>query len=97
MPGAWARLTAAGATIHLQHAPERPYTRHWTPVHLDLLTTALEPAVARATGAGAVLERPIQAAGWGRMANLADPFGHGVCLVEMGPRGYDALIEEGTP
>ena len=98
MPGEWARLEAAAATIHLQHAPERPYTRHWTPVHLDFVTTALEPAVARATAAGAVVERPIQEASWGRMVNCADPFGHGFCLLEMGARGYDALIDEkGSP
>lgn len=94
MPGDWVRLDAAHATIHLQRAPERPYTRHWTPVHLDVVTTTLESAVARAAAAGAVVERPIASASWGRIAGCADPFGHGFCLVEMGPRGYDALLDE---
>jgi lactoylglutathione lyase len=28
---------------------------------------------------------------WGRMANLADPFGHGLCLVEFRGRGYGEI------
>jgi predicted enzyme related to lactoylglutathione lyase len=94
MAGLWARLGGVPCTIHLQHAPERTYTRHWTPVHVDFLTHDLDPAVARALAAGATLDRPIQSAAWGRMANLADPFGHGFCLVTLGPRGYDALTEQ---
>jgi uncharacterized glyoxalase superfamily protein PhnB len=94
MPGTWARLDGAACTVHLQRAPERPWARHWTPVHLDVVTAALEPALARALDAGATLDRPVQAAAWGRMANLGDPFGHGVCLLELGPRGYDALLDE---
>jgi len=96
MPGAWARLDAGACTLHLQHVPERTYTRHWTPVHVDVLTKDLEADLARALAAGATLDRPIQSAGWGRMANLADPFGHGVCLVELGLRGYDALLDSGA-
>ena len=97
LAGDWVRLDAAHATIHLQRAPERPYTRHWTPVHLDVVTTSLDATVARATAAGAVVERPIAAASWGRLATCADAFGHGFCIVEMGPRGYDVLLdEEGT-
>ena len=51
-------------------------------------------AIERALAAGATLDRPVQTAGWGRMANLADPFGHGFCLAELGPRGYDALLDD---
>jgi len=94
MAGDWVRLDAAHATIHLQRAPERPYTRHWTPVHLDVVTTSLDATVARATAAGAVVECPIASASWGRLAACADPFGHGFCIVEMGPRGYDALLDQ---
>ncbi|MDF2694130.1 MAG: hypothetical protein K0S65_2513, partial [Labilithrix sp.] len=30
----------------------------------------------------------------GRMANLGDPFGHGICLLQMNEKGYDALLEK---
>jgi catechol 2,3-dioxygenase-like lactoylglutathione lyase family enzyme len=69
----------------------RTYSRHWTPVHLDFVVINLEAAVARATAAGAVLEHGIDVQKWGRMANLADPFGHGFCLIEFSVRGYDEL------
>jgi predicted enzyme related to lactoylglutathione lyase len=69
----------------------RTYDRHWTPVHLDLVVTDLDAALARAVAAGATLERPVSEAAWGRMANLADPFGHGLCLLQFKGRGYGDL------
>ncbi len=30
---------------------------------------------------------------YGRIAMLADPFGHGFCLLQFSARGYDALLE----
>ena len=63
----------------------RRYSRHWTPVHLDLVVPDLELAVARAEGAGAKLERPIRTQGSWREAQLSDPFGHGFCLLEGWP------------
>jgi len=60
-------------------------------VHLDFVVADVEAAAARAVAAGATLERPIQDAPWGRMANLADPFGHGLCLLEFRGRGYDEV------
>jgi uncharacterized glyoxalase superfamily protein PhnB len=71
---------------------ERDYTRHWTPVHLDFEVTRLEESVKRALAAGATLEREIQVQAWGRMANMADPFGHGFCLLEFRGRGYDEIV-----
>ena len=65
-------------------------------MHLDCVMSDLEGAVASATAAGATLERPIESAAWGRMANLADPFGHGLCLITLGPRGYDALFDDAS-
>jgi uncharacterized glyoxalase superfamily protein PhnB len=62
-------------------------------VHLDFTVTGLDEVVRRAQAAGATLERDIQEQKWGRMANLADPFGHGFCLLEFKGRGYDALLE----
>jgi len=70
----------------------RDYDRHWTPVHLDVVVEDVEAAVARAVDAGAKLERAIEAKPWGRIALLADPFGHGFCLLEFKGRGYDEVF-----
>lgn len=72
---------------------KRRYERHWTPVHLDVLVDDVDAAVERAVGAGAVLERPATTAAFGRIAGLADPFGNGVCVLKLGARGYDALLD----
>ena len=66
----------------------RDYRRHWTPVHLDFVVAHIEPAAAQAIAAGAVMEGPIQDFEWGRQACLADPFGHGFCLLEWRSGGY---------
>jgi uncharacterized glyoxalase superfamily protein PhnB len=52
----------------------------------------IDAAVRRARAAGATLEREIQSKKWGRLANLADPFGNGLCLLELVGRGYDELV-----
>ena len=36
--------------------------------------------------------RRIEEAPYGRIAMLADPFGHGFCMIEMNAKGYDALL-----
>jgi predicted enzyme related to lactoylglutathione lyase len=72
---------------------KRDFSRHWTPVHLDFVVVDLDAAVKRATAAGATLEREVQERPYGRLANMADPFGHGFCLIEMNARGYDALFD----
>ncbi len=101
---AWAELLGAAAPIDVlanaagtQASPTmaqlRSYARHWTPVHLDVVVAELDPAVARALACGATLERPVQVRAWGRMANLADPFGHGLCLLEFQGTGYDTLVD----
>ena len=82
----------AGTAASPATVASRVYTRHWTPIHLDLVVDDLDAAVARAREAGAVLERPVQEERWGRMANLADPFGHGLCLLEFRGRGYDEVL-----
>lgn len=69
----------------------RTYERHWTPVHLDIVVDAVEPALDRAIKAGAVLEAPLREETWGRIAGLADPFGNGFCLIEFTALGYDAI------
>ncbi|MET0856815.1 MAG: VOC family protein [Telluria sp.] len=79
--------TAAASTI----AQQRSYARHWTPVHLDFVVEEIDSAVQRAIAAGAQLERPVTIQPWGKLALMADPFGHGFCLVEFLGRGYDEI------
>lgn len=67
----------------------RDYARHWTPVHLDVVVDDVEAARDRAVAVGAMLERDVEAAAFGRIAVLSDPFGHGFCLIEFRGRGYD--------
>jgi predicted enzyme related to lactoylglutathione lyase len=71
----------------------RRYARHWTPVHLDFIVPQLESAVSHALNAGATLEDEIEAHDWGRIAHLADPFGHGICLIQFLGRGYDEIAD----
>jgi hypothetical protein len=54
--------------------------RHWTPVHLDFILPDLDAAMARLVARGATLDRPIQRREYGRMTNMADPFGNGFDL-----------------
>jgi lactoylglutathione lyase len=51
----------------------------------------IEGAVDRARNAGARLESQIRSNSWGKIAMLADPFGHGICLIEFVGRGYDEI------
>ena len=69
----------------------RSYARHWTPVHLDFVVDSVEAAVDKARNAGARLECQIRSNSWGKIAMLADPFGHGLCLIEFVGRGYDDI------
>ncbi|HEX7803918.1 MAG TPA: VOC family protein [Pseudoxanthomonas sp.] len=70
----------------------RDYRRHWMPMHVDVVVDELEPALERALAAGAIQEGLIREADWGRIVQLADPFGHGWCLLQFLGRGYDELI-----
>jgi predicted enzyme related to lactoylglutathione lyase len=74
-------------------AAGRSYDRHWTPVHLDIVVEDCDAAVAKAVRAGAVVETPASTQSWGRIAHLADPFGHGVCILQFMGRGYDAICD----
>ncbi len=72
-------------------AAMRSYQRHWTPVHLDFVVDDIDAAVSRLLQHGAVLEQPVTDRVWGRIAGLADPFGHGIDLLQFTGRGYDAI------
>ena len=69
----------------------RDYGRHWTPLHLDFVVEDLDVAVARVVAAGATSEGGIRTARWGRIAQFADPFGHGFCVLQFLGRGYDEI------
>jgi predicted enzyme related to lactoylglutathione lyase len=69
----------------------RSYARHWTPVHLDFVVDDITAAVDRARNAGARLEGQVRSNNWGKIAMMADPFGHGICLIEFVGRGYDEI------
>ncbi len=93
-------LQGAQAPIYLlRNAPgsiaadssRRDYARHWTPLHLDVVVEDLESALTRATAAGMVQESAIREAAWGRIVRVADPYGHGWCLLQFKGRGYDEI------
>jgi predicted enzyme related to lactoylglutathione lyase len=87
---------AAGAKPFENAAAVRDYGRHWTPVHLDFLVADLDAALARALAAGATQQGEPSDHAYGRLALLADPFGHGVCLLQLNAQGYD-VIETDPP
>jgi predicted enzyme related to lactoylglutathione lyase len=84
-------LKAAGTAASSAAAEVRRYDRHWTPVHLDFVVEEIESAVEGALAAGARLEATISTAKWGKLALMADPFGHGFCFIEFLGRGYDEI------
>jgi uncharacterized glyoxalase superfamily protein PhnB len=85
-------LTTAPGSKPFRDAREgRRYDRHWTPVHLDFVVDDIEAALAQAVAAGAVVEAPIQQHRYGKLAVMADPFGHGICFVQFEGRGYDEI------
>ena len=60
-------------------------------MHLDFIVPDIDAAVVRLTALGATLDRAIEQAEYGRMANLADPFGNGFDLIEFSGSGYDGV------
>ncbi|MDD0841391.1 VOC family protein [Pseudomonas sp. Gutcm_11s] len=82
---------AAGSRASPHSGQMRDYARHWTPLHLDWVVADVDAALARALAAGAILEQRQEHA-WGRLALLADPFGHGFCLLQFIGRGYDEIL-----
>jgi predicted enzyme related to lactoylglutathione lyase len=82
---------AAGTAPAPPTVQRRDYQRHWSPVHLDFVVADLDAAVQRVLAAGATPELPAMDFAWGRLATFADPFGHGLCLLQFTGRGYDAI------
>lgn len=69
----------------------RDFRRHWTPVHLDFVVLDLDSTVCRLERLGGSLDRDIKDREYGRIANMADPFGNGFDLIEFSGPGYDAV------
>ncbi|HEX6928178.1 MAG TPA: VOC family protein [Gammaproteobacteria bacterium] len=86
---------AANTAVSPASSQRRDYSRHWTPVHLDFVVPEIDTAVTRAQRAGAQLEGEVRTHKWGRIAVMADPFGHGFCLIEFLGRGYDEIATPG--
>ena len=62
-------------------------------MHLDFVVEDIDSAVQQAIVACAQLEGPVTTEAWGKLALMADPFGHGFCFVQFLGRGYDELAE----
>ena len=86
-------LKAQGSAPSPLVSQPRNYGRHWSPIHLDFVVDDMDAACDRAIAAGAKLEAPVTTAAWGRLALMADPFGHGFCLVQFLGRGYDEIAD----
>ncbi|HEY0973721.1 MAG TPA: VOC family protein [Solimonas sp.] len=86
-------MKCAGTAAAPTCSQTRNFDRHWTPVHLDFVVDDIDAAVARALAAGAQLEKPVSTSAWGKLALLADPFGHGFCFVQFIGRGYDEIAD----
>jgi predicted enzyme related to lactoylglutathione lyase len=84
-------VKAAGTAVSPASSERRRYARHWTPVHLDFAVPDLDKAVAAAVAAGATQDEAPETHAWGRIAHMADPFGHGFCLIQFIGRGYDEV------
>jgi predicted enzyme related to lactoylglutathione lyase len=84
---------AAGTNASSATARKRDYKRHWTPVHLDFVVEDIRAAAEQAVSAGAALEGAIQTHNWGSIARMADPFGHGFCLIQFRGRGYSEITQ----
>jgi predicted enzyme related to lactoylglutathione lyase len=89
-----AELTGASATIYLLCKPAgsaavqsppigRDFSRHWTPVHFDVVVDDVDAAARRAIAAGA--RRETGHVDWkgSRCVSFGDPFGHGFCFIQF--------------
>ena len=84
-------LKQAGGRASKAAEQRRDYGRHWTPLHLDFTVPDIQAALKQVLAAGAMLENEVRSEYWGHIAVLADPFGHGFCLIEFRNRGYDEI------
>ncbi len=85
----WQVVEFGGLDIHLQEKAagtvaagehRRDYQRHWTPVHLDFTVDDIRPACDAIEEAGGLVEDQSFSA-QADIANCADPFGNGFCVI----------------
>ncbi len=94
----WARVELNGQTFWIclfgpgpHGSVSRDFGRHWTPVHLDLIVDDIDRAVERALAAGGRLDgeirrnEPEPIGCRSDVANLSDPAGNGVDLLQRLP------------
>ncbi len=87
-------LAGRSPTVDLgDRTATRDYQRHWTPVHLDFIVDDLDAVLARLLERGGRLDRPVKPREYGRIVNMADPFGNGFDLIEFIDGGYDNLLQ----
>lgn len=55
----------------------------------------LECTLGHALAAAARVQREMRAQAWSKIVLLADPFGHGFCLIEFAGGGCDEIAEPG--
>lgn len=79
---------AAGSAAASSVVEARRYSRHWTPVHIDLVVDDLLTAKDRAIKAGAIQENECVEWRGSKCISFADPFGHGFCLIEFSDETY---------
>lgn len=90
----WARAVFEGQIFWIYRFPSGPqgnitrdYRRHWTPVDLDFIVDDLDETLERVLAAGGRLDRDVgrnepDPVGCCNVANLSDPAGNGVDLIE---------------
>src|SRR5260221_3817709 len=97
-------MLGASSAIYLLRKPDgtrpsaeaddvRRYRRHWTPIHLDFVDPDIVAAVDRAIDARATIEGEIRTQNWARLAQMADPYGHGLSFSEFLGRGFDDVAD----
>ncbi|SMF53946.1 hypothetical protein SAMN06265365_11875 [Tistlia consotensis] len=94
LAGELVELLGAAATLHLlaRHsggASPADYGGPPPPLQVDLVVEDLEAARERARAAGATLEGAMRHHAWGSIAQLADPFGNRLCLLQFRRTGLE--------
>ncbi len=83
----WIMEMPVGTPPFAEAPSPRGYARHWTPVHLDFVVADIDAAVARAIAAGGRLEGAIRRRPDGGLANMVDPSGNGLDLIQRSEKG----------
>lgn len=79
---------AAGSQAARSTVETRRYSRHWTPVHIDVVVDDIEKSTMRAVNAGAKQESECVEWRGSKCITFSDPFGHGFCLIQFAEETY---------